>query len=110
MHVIRHFFNLCTSFFILPPMTLNVKPIFCFIKELLIVSHFIILTFRIHIHLITNCKYLRHVFYRANIFGKKIIQYLYNYFLNNKFLLFLQKKPEHRVPTCFSYSSTTSAV
>ena len=74
MHVIRHFFNLCTSFFILPPMTLNVKPILGFIKKLLIVSHFIILVFRIHIHIITNFKYLQHDFYRANIFGKKIIQ------------------------------------
>ena len=74
MHVIQHFFKLCTSFSILPPMTLIVKPIFGFIKKLLIVSHFIILTFRIHIHLITNCKYLQHGFYRANIFGKKTIQ------------------------------------
>lgn len=70
----QHFFYICASFFILPPITLIVKPIFGFIKELLIVSHFIILTFGIHIHLITNCKYLQHDFYRANIFGKKIIQ------------------------------------
>ena len=67
-------------------MTLKVKPILGFIKKLLIVSHFIILVFRIHIQIITNCKYLQHDFYRANIFGKKIIQYLYNYFSNNKFL------------------------